>query len=118
MVTLAVSMKVNTADGPRTRYVTEKQAWQRQGDKWRIVVAAHSDVVKMPPALHPNPNLYNKDANANVEIEEAVAKAKKDHQRVIPSFGGTGATTVTCSTRHFIRRMSLPYWKKIFRLRM
>jgi thioredoxin-related protein len=87
VVTLAVSMKVNTADGPRTRYVTEKQAWQRQGDKWRIVVAAHSDVVKMPPALHPNPNLYNKDANANVEIEEAVAKAKKDHQRVILVFG-------------------------------
>lgn len=87
LVTLAVSMKMKTADGPRTRYVTEQQAWQQQGDRWRIVVATHSDVVKMPPALKKNLNLYNKDADAKVEIEEAVAKAKKDHQRVVLVFG-------------------------------
>ncbi len=87
VVTLGVSMKTNTPDGLRTRYVTEQQAWQQQGGGWRIVVAAHSDVVKMPPALHPNPNLYEKDADATIEIEEAVAKAKKDHQRVILVFG-------------------------------
>lgn len=87
-VTLAVSMKTKTADGPRSRYVTEQQVWKLQGDQWRIVVAMHSDVVKMPPALKPNPNLYNKSADAKVEIEEAVAKAKKDHQRVILVFGG------------------------------
>jgi thioredoxin 1 len=87
-VTLAVSMKTKTADGTRSRYVTEQQAWQQQRDQWRIVVAMHSEVVKMPPALKPNPNLYNKDADAKVEIEEAVAKAKKDHQRVILIFGG------------------------------
>jgi hypothetical protein len=87
VVKLAVSMKTKTPDGPRTRYVTEQQAWQKQGDSWRIVIAAHSDVVKMPPALHPNPNLYSKDADAKVEIEEAKAKARKDHQRVILVFG-------------------------------
>ncbi|MBZ5707347.1 MAG: thioredoxin family protein [Acidobacteriia bacterium] len=87
LVSLAVSMKMTTPDGPRTRYVTEEQAWQQQGDTWRILVATHSDVVKMPPALKPNPNLYNKDADAKVEINEAVAKAKKDHQRVILVFG-------------------------------
>ena len=88
VVSLAVSMKMKTADGPRSRYVMEQQTWQQQGDLWRIVVAMHSDVVKMPPALKPNPNLYNKNADAKVEIEEAVAKAKKDHQRVILIFGG------------------------------
>ncbi len=87
LVTLAVTMKLKTPDGPRTRYVTEQQAWQQQGDKWRIVIAAHSDIVKMPPALKQNLNLYNKDADAKVEIGEAVAKAKKDHQRVILVFG-------------------------------
>jgi thioredoxin 1 len=86
-VSLAVSMEVKTPDGPRTRYVTEQQAWQQQADKWRIVLAAHTDVVKMPPSLHPNPNLYDTNANAKVEIEEAVANAKKDHQRVILIFG-------------------------------
>ena len=88
VVSLAVSMKMKTADGPRSRYVMEQQSWQQQGDLWRIVMAMHSDVVKMPPALKPNPNLYNKKADAKVEIEEAVAKAKKDHQRVILIFGG------------------------------
>jgi thioredoxin-related protein len=88
VVSLSVSMKTKTADGPRSRYVMEQQAWQQQGDQWRIVVATHSDVVKMPPALKPNPNLYNKNADAKLEIEEAVAKAKKDHQRVILVFGG------------------------------
>jgi thioredoxin-related protein len=36
----------------------------------------------------PNPNLYGKSEDAKVEIEEAVAKANKDHQRVILVFGG------------------------------
>ncbi len=88
IVSLAVSMKTKTADGPRTRYVSEQQAWQQQGDQWRIVLATHTDVVKMPPALKPNPNLYDKNADAKVEIAEAVAKAKKDHERVILVFGG------------------------------
>jgi thioredoxin-related protein len=87
IVTLAVSMKTKTADGPRTRYVTEQQAWQQQSGGWRIVVATHSDLVKMPPALKPNPHLYNKEADAKAEIKEAVAEAKKDHQRVILVFG-------------------------------
>jgi len=87
LVDLAVSMETKTPDGPRTRYVTEEQAWQQQDDKWRIVLATHTDVVKMPPALHPNPNLYDKNANANVDIEEAMAHAKKDRQRVILIFG-------------------------------
>jgi len=87
VVTLAVSMKVKTPDGVRTRYVNEQQGWQQQGGAWRIVVATHSDVVKMPPALKPNPNLYPKDLDARVEIQEAVAKAKKDGQRVILVFG-------------------------------
>ncbi|HEY3928207.1 MAG TPA: thioredoxin family protein [Candidatus Koribacter sp.] len=87
LVTLAVSMKAPTPDGPRSRYVTELQAWQEQKDGWRIVVAGHSDVVKMPPALHPNPNLYDKNADAKTEIGEAEAEAKKNHERIILVFG-------------------------------
>jgi len=43
LVTLAVSMKIKTPDGPRNRYVTEQQAWQQQGDRWRIVADAKKD---------------------------------------------------------------------------
>jgi thioredoxin-related protein len=88
IVSLAVSMKTKASDGSRSRYVNEQQAWQHQGDQWRIVLATHTGVVKMPPALKPNPNLYDKNANAKTEIADAVAKAKKDHQRVILVFGG------------------------------
>lgn len=87
LVTLAVSMKVKTPNGLRTRYVTEEQAWQRQTEGWRIVIAKHSDVVKMPPALHPNPNLYDANADAKAEIQEAEARAKKNNQRVVLVFG-------------------------------
>ena len=87
IVSLAISMKVKTPEGPRTRYVTEQQAWQQQGVEWRIVLATHSNVVKMPPALHPNPNLYRKDADARAEIKESVTTAAKDHERVILVFG-------------------------------
>ena len=87
VVTLLVSMKAKTANGLRTRYVTENQAWQKQPDGWRIVIARHSNVVKMAPALHPNPNLYDKDADAGLEIKEAEAKAKKAHQRILLVFG-------------------------------
>jgi len=87
IVTLLVTMKAKTENGLRTRYVTENQAWQKQPEGWRIVVARHSDVVKMPPALHPNPNLYDKDGDAKVEIKEAEATAKKAHERIILVFG-------------------------------
>jgi len=88
MVSLAVAMKAKTAQGPRMRYLVEQQAWQPQGDKWRIVLAMHSDPAKMHPALKPNPNLYRKDADARAEIKEALAKAAKEHRRVILVFGG------------------------------
>ena len=88
IVSLQVAMKVKTADGPRTRYVMEQQAWQQQPAGWRIVLATHNDPVKMRPALKPNPNLYPKDADAKADIKEALAKATKNHQRVILVFGG------------------------------
>jgi hypothetical protein len=87
MVSTEISMKMKTSAGLRTRYVMEQQAWQQQGDTWRIVIASHSDLLKMRPALHPNLNLYNKDSDARAEIKEALARAAKSHQRVILVFG-------------------------------
>ena len=87
VVSLQVSMKVKTPNGLRTRYVTEQQAWQQQGSTWRIVLATHSDVLKMRPALKRNPNLYDENADARSDIKQAVAEAAKEHQRVILVFG-------------------------------
>src|SRR5689334_13427257 len=87
VVGLEISMKTKTPHGVRTRYVTEQQAWQEQGGQWHIVMASHSDVLKMRPALKPNPNLYDKNADARSEIKEALERAGKYHQRVILVFG-------------------------------
>lgn len=87
MVSLEISLKVHTPNGPRTRYVLEQQVWQEQSDRWRIVLAGHSDLLKMRPALKPNSHLYDGSANAEAEIKEAVAKASPAHQRVILVFG-------------------------------
>ena len=87
IVKLEVSMKVKTPAGPRTRYVLEQQAWQDQGGTWRIVLASHTDVLKMRPAVKLNPHLYEPNADAKLEIKDALAQAARNHQRVILVFG-------------------------------
>ena len=88
IVNLQVAMMMPTQAGPKKRYVIEQQAWQQQGDQWRIVMATHTDLLKMLQPKKPNPNLYAKDADAKAEIKEAVAQATKAHKRVILVFGG------------------------------
>ena len=116
IVTLAVSMKMKTPDGPRTRYVLEQQAWQQQGQQWRIVLASHSDVVKMRPALKRNPNLYNRNADARVEIKEAVAEAAKDQKRVILVFGGNWCYDCHVLDQAFHQPDVAPILQKSFRV--
>lgn len=87
MVSLEISLRVHTPNGPRTRYVLEQQVWQGQSDRPRIVLASHSGLLKMRPALKPNPHLYDGSADARAEIKEALAKASAAHQRVILVFG-------------------------------
>jgi thioredoxin 1 len=116
LVSLAVSMKIKTADGPRTRYVTEDQAWQQQGDQWRIVLVKHSALVKMRPALKPNPHLYDKDADARVEIKEAVAEAAKDRQRVILVFGANWCYDCHVLDQAFHQGDVAPILEKNFRV--
>jgi thioredoxin-related protein len=116
LLRIQVSMKAKTPDGPRTRYVTEQQAWQQQGEKWRIVLATHSDVLKMRPALKPNPNLYNKDADARVEITEAVAMAATGHQRVILVFGANWCYDCHVLDQAFHQADVAPLLEKNFRV--
>lgn len=84
---LTVSFKTDTPAGQRTRYVLVQQAWQQQGNDWRIVAAMHTDVLKMPQPSALNPNLYPKGVNAREEIKDAVERAGREHKRVILVFG-------------------------------
>jgi Thioredoxin-like len=87
LVSLTISFKAETAAGPRTRYVLEDQAWQMQGDTWRIVLTKHSGIVKMPQPSRINSNLYPPNVDARAEIKLAMARAKEQHKRVILVFG-------------------------------
>jgi len=88
LVNLQLALKVTTPAGLKTRYVIEQQACQQQGEQWRIVLATHTPLLKIKQPTNPNPNLYAKDADAKAEIKETVAKATKDHKRIILIFGG------------------------------
>lgn len=116
LVSLEISMKMNTPNGPRTRYVMEQQAWQYQGDTWRIVVAKHSNLLKMRPALKPNPNLYDKNADARTEIKQAVAEAAKARQRVILVFGGNWCYDCHVLDQAFHQDDVAPLLEKNFRV--
>ncbi|MGE5111118.1 MAG: thioredoxin family protein [Acidobacteriaceae bacterium] len=83
-----VKFQTDTPNGPRTRYVLYNLLWQKQGQAWRIIKAAHSGVLKMDQPSKLNPHLYNVKANAKKEIAETIAAAKKDHKRIILVFGG------------------------------
>ncbi len=87
VVSLTVSFHASTPQGLRTRYVLEDQAWQQQAGVWRIVMTKHSAVVKMPQPPKLNPNLYPPNVDAKEEVKEAIARAGKEHKRVILVFG-------------------------------
>lgn len=88
VLSVHINFKTDTTAGPRTRYVLYQQLWQKQGDAWRIRKLQHSDVLKMQQPSKLNPHLYDTEANAQEEIDETVAKASKDHKRIILMFGG------------------------------
>ena len=88
VISVHIQFRTKTPNGPRTRYVLYQQLWQKQGEAWRIVKVAHSEVLKMEQPAKLNPALYNVNANAHKEIEEAIAESTKDHKRIILMFGG------------------------------
>jgi thioredoxin 1 len=87
VVSLTLSFHVTTPDGERTRYVLEDQGWLQEGGAWKIVVANHSDVVKFAQPMKLNSNLYPPNVDAKAEVKDAIAKAGREHKRVILVFG-------------------------------
>ena len=87
IIAFEVSYRIKTPAGVRTRYVIEKQAWMQQGNNWRVVIATHSSILKMPRPTNLNTIIYPKNVDAKAEIREALARATREHKRVILVFG-------------------------------
>jgi thioredoxin 1 len=86
LVSLTLSFRASTPQSPRTRYILVDQGWQQQGDTWRIVAAKHTGLVTMPQPTQLNTNIYP-DVDARAEIHDAVARASREHKRLILVFG-------------------------------
>jgi len=68
-------------------YITEAQAWQQQGDSWRMVLAKRTDATHLKQPPDTNKNIYPDNVDAHKEIREAEEQAAKEHKRVLLVFG-------------------------------
>jgi thioredoxin 1 len=68
-------------------YVTEAQAWQKQGDSWRLVLAKRSDLAHLKQPPNTEKNIYPDNVDAHKEIKEAEERAAREHKRVLLVFG-------------------------------
>ena len=71
----------------QTLYVTEVQLWQQQGSEWRVVVSKRTDTTRLQQPTSAKKNIYEAKTDARVQIKEALAKAAKEHKRVLVIFG-------------------------------
>jgi len=70
-----------------TVYITEAQAWQLQGDSWKLVVIKHSQAAHLKQPASADKNIYPDNVDARKEISEAEEQAAKEHKRVLLVFG-------------------------------
>jgi ketosteroid isomerase-like protein len=71
----------------QTINVTEDQAWQQQGDQWRLVGVERTDSPQLKQPSNMKKNIYPDDADAHAEIKEAEERAAREHKRLLLVFG-------------------------------
>jgi thioredoxin 1 len=78
--------EVALPDG-QTIAVTDAQAWQKQGEQWRLIGAERTDAPHLKQPSDMKKNIYPADADAHAELKEAEEKAAARHKRVLLVFG-------------------------------
>jgi len=86
-VSFETELHLKTPAGPKVQYVVQTQVWQT-GASPRIVAAVRGEPRRLKQPLKLNPNLYNPQADARLEIKEALQRAGHGHKNVILVFGG------------------------------
>jgi hypothetical protein len=89
---LRIEFKLKTSSGVQPITVEGAQVWIQQGNDWRIAMTqrsglAPSPTFRLPQPVKPNTALYPPPEKAEEEISSALARAAKDHKRVILVFG-------------------------------
>jgi len=90
---LRIEFNLHTDSGDQPFVIGASQVWAQEGGEWRIIQTQRGDMAQRPPRRLPEPakpdtDLYPPPQEAPAEINAALARAKKDHKRVILVFGG------------------------------
>ncbi len=86
-------LRVSATSGDVRQYAGLRQEWVHQADGWKIVILRRSSFESEPTRTLPQPSapnvkLYSEPGEAKAELQAALAKAAKEHKRVLVVFGG------------------------------
>jgi len=85
---IVMQIEVDASGPPRhTVYVTEGQAWQQQGDQWKLVSIQRTDALRLQQPVSTDKDIYHPGADVHAEIKEAIERAGKTHKNVLLVFG-------------------------------
>jgi thioredoxin 1 len=90
---LRIEFNLRTDSGMQPFVIGASQVWAQEGNEWRIIQTQRGDLAERTPRRLPEPatpdtDLYPPPQEARAEIKAALARAEKDHKRVILVFGG------------------------------
>ena len=86
-------LRISAASGDQHLYASVQQVWAEQPGGWKIVASSRGNfdveaARRLPQPAVPNTNLYPDPKDAEKELKEGLAKAGREHKRVIVVFGG------------------------------
>jgi thioredoxin 1 len=86
-------LRVSAKAGDESQYAGLRQEWVHQADGWKIVTLRRGSFENeptrtLPQPAAPNVKLYSEPRAAKAELQAALAKAGKEHKRVLVVFGG------------------------------
>jgi thioredoxin 1 len=86
-------LRVSVTSGNVRQYAAIRQEWVHQPDGWKIVTLRRNPfedepVRTLPQPAAPNVKLYSEPREAEAELKAGLAKAGKEHKRVLVIFGG------------------------------
>jgi thioredoxin 1 len=92
ILVLRIEFKLRTDSGVQPFVIEGHQAWALEDSGWRILQTVRDDMeaspaFRLPEPAKPNTDLYPPPKEAQSEINVALARAAKDHKRVILVFG-------------------------------
>jgi thiol-disulfide isomerase/thioredoxin len=90
---LRIEFNLRTDSGVQPFVIGASQVWAEEGGDWRIIQTQRGDLAERPARRLPEPakpdtDLYPPPQEAPSEIKAALARAEKDHKRVLLVFGG------------------------------